>query len=178
MARNATSKMKIVLELEIDPQDEKTLSLAAGESSLASYLKACAEAYFHEFANGGLLLSGQEVDSISKTAKVEVSSSEQVVDLVEKSQKTQRGQKTVQISIDPALTESFQQMADFKGMTQDEFIQDCWSYIHANGWLYQMMPDVSWVPLGPKEISEIKKSTKAEVVTSKDVVDFVRKATA
>jgi hypothetical protein len=178
MARNATSKIKIAVEFELDPEDHEVLSGAAPAGGFAGFLKSCIEAYLHEYSNGGLMLSGPEVAQLSKAAKSEISSSTDIIKLIDQAGKSSRGLRTFQITLDPSLVDSFQQNADFKGMSVDELIQECWSHIHANGWLYQMMPDVFWVPLNEKTVGEIKKATKAETVTSDAVLEMLRKAAA
>lgn len=178
MARNVSTKSKIALEFELENQDQETLSNAAGVDGLIPFLRSCAEAYFHEYSQGGLLLAGSDVAAISRAAEKDVTSSEDVIQLVEKGQKKSRGQSTFQVSIDPSLVDSFKQNADFMGCSVDEYIQSIWNHVMANGWLTQVMPDVFWVPLNGKDLKDIKKATKAEIVTSQDVVDAVRKVAA
>lgn len=178
MARNVSTKSKIALELELENQDQETLSAAAGDSGLIPYVKACVEAYLREYANGGLLLSGQEVSRVSKIAKADVTSSEDVIGLIEKAKRSDRGNSTFQITLDPSLVDSFRQNAEFKGVTVDDLLQECWNHIHANGWLYQMNPDVLWIPLGGKELAEIKKISPEASATSRDIIELLRKAAA
>lgn len=179
MAKNTTvNKTKVALEFELDQQDHDVLAKAAGDSGLLPFLKSCAEAYFHEYSNGGLMLSGNEVSVINKASDKPVTSSEEVVNLVEKSQKTSKGNKKFEVTLDPALIESFQGVADFLGLSIEEFVNSCWAEIHANGWLYQMQPDVRWVPFSAKEVAKIKQSAKTDVLTSADILEVVRKANA
>ena len=56
-------------------------------------------------------------------------------------------------------------------LTLDELVYDCWNHIHANGWLYQMLPDVHWVALNAESYKYIKNKTKAEFVTSRQVAE-------
>lgn len=178
MARNIPTKSKIALELELADQDQEVLSTASGESGLVPFVKSCVEAYLHEYANGGLLLTGQEVARIGKAGKADVSKSDDVVSLVEKAQRSNKGLRTFQITLDPSLIDSFQQNADFKGVSVDELLQECWNHIHANGWLYQMQPDVLWIPLSGKELAKIKETAPEAAVTSRDVIELLRKASA
>lgn len=174
MARNATSnKSKVVLEFDLNSQDQEVLTSAAGSAGLAAYLKACAEAYFHEYAQGGLLLTGNDMNRLKKAAGKDVESSDEILDLVEKSKGLKKGQNTYEITIDPALVDSFRHYAEANDWTIDEFLQSCWNHVHANGWLYTMLPDVYWVPLSVSEVNSIKTDGP---VTSDEVLTLLRKA--
>lgn len=175
MARNV-SKSKVVIEFDLNGEDQEVLESAAGKKGLAPFLKAYAEAYFHEVAQGGLLLTSADMISLKKASGKDIQSSEEILELVEKGKKLSKGNHTFEITLDPALVDSFRQNADFMGITVDEFLQDCWSHIHANGWLYQVMPDVNWVPLNSSDVKAIKEATNTEIVTSSDIVEMVRKA--
>lgn len=176
MAKN--SKNKIVLELELSEQDYVTLKENSPEGDISNFVKTCSEAYLHEYSQGGLMLSADEVNRINKHAEKAVSNSSDIVNLAEKAGKTKSGSKTFTVTLDPALVDSFKAQAAFQGITVDEFIQQCWSFIHANGWLYQMNPDVTWIPLSDQDVKYIKTKVTADVVTSKEVLEVVRKAAA
>jgi len=178
MARNANTKTKIAIEFELDSRDQDVLSQAAPESGLVQFLRSCIEAYLHEYSNGGLMLSGEEVARITKAANKEILSSEDVIDAIEKAKSLSRGFKTFQITLDPSLVDSMQSLANFRNMTIDEFLQDCWGEIHANGWLGAMNPDVKWIPFSEKDAQEIRTSAKVDIITSADVMGVLRKAAA
>ena len=175
MARNTPTKVKIALELEVDQQDYDTLA-SGSPGDLMKFLKANVGSYLHEYANGGLTLSGEEVDRIKKASKKGVESSEDIVNAVEKSKKQKGGQNVYEIELDPTLVASFEQNAQFLGVTLQEFIQMNWSHIHANGWLYQMQPDVFWIPFSVKDVQALKQTD--EPVSSVDVMALLRKAAA
>lgn len=176
MAKN--NKNKIVLELELNEQDFVTLKENAPEGDISAFVKDCSEQYLHEYSQGGLMLSADEVVRINKHAEKPVQNSADLVNLAEKAGKTKGGGKTFTVTLDPALVDSFKSQALFQGITVDDFIQQCWSHIIANGWLYQMSPDVTWIPFSEQDIKFIKTKTTTDVVTSKEVLEVARKATA
>lgn len=178
MARNTPTKVKVALELEIDQQDYDTLA-SGSPGDLMKFLKANVGSYLHEYANGGLTVSGEEVERIKKAAQKSIETSDDIVTAVEKSKKRKGGQNLFEIELDPTLVASFEQNAQFLGVTMDEFIQMNWSHIHANGWLYQMLPDVRWVPFNVEDVKKIQALKGDESpVSSADIVSLLSKKAA
>ena len=176
MARNTPTKVKIALELEVDQQDYDTLA-SGSPGDLMKFLKANVSSYLHEYANGGLTLSGEEVDRIKKTANMAVESSDDIVTAVEKAKRRKTGNTVIELELDPAIEESFKTSSQVMGLTSDEFVRMIWGQIHANEWLTSMQPDTYWVPLTLGEMKAIQ-AKDGSIVTSADVVKAVRKVEA
>ena len=176
MARNTPTKVKIALELEVDQQDYDTLA-SGSPGDLMKFLKANVGSYLHEYANGGLTISGEEVDRIKKATKKSVETSDDIVNAVEKSKKLKGGQNVFEEELDPSLVGSFEHIAEFLGVTLEQFITMCWSEIHANAWLYQMQPNVRWVPFDLEDMKRLQDAKGSDTpFSSADVLKILTKA--
>ena len=170
------AKNRIAIEIELEDADQNTFSKAAGATGLGAFLKSCVESYLHEYATGGLLLTGPEIGRINKITGKPVQASSDIIDSIEKSAKQHKGQRVFQLEIDPALLETFKGYAEFQGVSLDEFVNQCWGEILANGWLYQMNTEITWVPFSPENIKYIKKAAgQDEGINSATVMKVLRK---
>lgn len=171
----AKNKNKVALEFELSEQDTKTLEEVAGKGNLTTFLKEWIEKALAVYANGGLTLEGNDLSQISKACGKSISTSEELIKAVEGANKLNKGQRVFQFVLDPALLESFSGYAEFNGTSLDVFMQDCWGQILANGWLYQMAPDVVWLALSRQLADEVKAASKDEVVTSDSIKKVLKK---
>lgn len=171
----AKLRNKVALEFELDSTDQKTLEDASGTGNLTAFLREAIEKYLHVYANGGLVIDSNDLAQISKSYGKAVSSSDDLIKAVEGANKLNKGQRIFPFILDPALLESFSGYAAFNGTSLDAFMQDCWGTILANGWLYQMAPDVTWVPLSKDLVDSLRALTKDESVNSDTVRKVMKK---
>jgi len=151
-------KVQIHLSLEIDPTDYEKMSNAAAKSKIPvpDFLNRAISGYISGRANGGLMLSGNDIDRIKKTTGSSISTPGDVVSLAEKGVDMKDGKRGFYVEIDPSLLAHADEMSKSMGITIQEFVDQCWSFILANGWLHEVNPDAHWIPFSIAHVRKIK----------------------
>ena len=178
MAKNPSGKAVLALGLELDQRDLSTLTEAfKADGNPTETIKTCVENYLHEYANGGFVLTAEDVATMGKTLGKKVGDSKDIITALEDSAGNKKGSKVFKLEVDPALIGSFEDAAKMRGVTVEDYVTECWNYIHANGWMFNMNPDVAWVPFGGQDAEYLKSSTGSPVLTSTGVVNLLKKRT-
>ena len=158
MAKSAeAANVDLNLIFSIPKEAYKVFESVSGES-VEEYLSKCVANYLSAYANGGLMLSEEDVQTISESLGDEGTSSSDVVSAI-------TGQKLLaseeegefRIKIDPALVVNIKDSANVIGVTIDQWLNNCWGHIMANGWLYGISGDIRWIPFNLERIKEIEK---------------------
>jgi len=158
MAKSAKStNVQVNLSLSIPKEDYEVFESVAQES-VEEYLNTCVSNYLSAYAKGGLMLSEHDIEEIGAAIGEEVASSSDIVNAIRHGSVPEDDENTLKISIDPSLNANIQESADVLGITKDQWVQNCWGHILANGWLYGISGDVRWIPFNVNKIIEIEKA--------------------
>jgi hypothetical protein len=173
MAKSTKStNVQVNLELSIPQSDYAVFEEVAAPQPVEDYVKACVTNYLSAYANGGLMLSAEDLTEIGEASGNEVTSSSDIVEAV----KSGAGKSTAnsfQISVDPSLTVNIEDSAKFLGITPEQWVYNCWSHILANGWLYEVSNDVTWIPFSKDQCEVIRKAAGKDCKSSADFMDAV-----
>lgn len=159
MAKNTKSaNVKLNLEVEISSAANEVFEDVA-PGAVKEYLTTCVENYLSAYANGGLMLSEADLEQIGQAIGEAVSSSSDIVNAVQgrkpDSDKNQNG--VFEVRVDPSLVSNIQASADVLGISMQQWLENCWGHIIANGWLYGISGDIRWIPFELSKIVEAEK---------------------
>lgn len=174
MAKNQ-DKLQLQLNIELDQADHSVFGVNAGKGGLQAFLKGCIETYLHQYANGGVMISPEEVGLINKSLPTPISSSEDIVSALKPKGRVQSGASTVPVVLDPTIMTPLMDAATFRGISVDDLIAECWGHILANGWLLDMSTDCRWVPFSRTDVEKIKKITGLDDVISTSIMKALEK---
>ena len=154
----ANEKIQIHLSIDVESVDYEKMSNAATRSKLpvSEFLNKAVSGYISGRANGGLMLSGVDIDRIKKTTGSDVSSPGDIVALAEKGVDMKDGKKGFYVDIDPSLLSHAEELSSSMGISVQEFVDQCWSFILANGWLHEINPDAHWIPFSVSHVRKLK----------------------
>jgi len=172
MAKNAKSKdVKINIELSIPQEVFDTFNAASGEN-VNEYITSCVSEHLLAYADGGLMLSGEDVAAIGEIIGDDVTSSSDVVRAVSAETSSNADETGVyKIYVDPSLVANVKTSADFIGVTIEQWMNTCWGHIMANGWLYGISGDIRWIPFDQKKIMDIEKEYGKPLNSSTSICD-------
>ena len=158
MAKNTKStNVKLNLDVEISSAANEVFEEVA-PGAVKEYLTTCVENYLSAYANGGLMLSEDDLEEIGQAIGETVTSSADIVNAVQNGSTDSQDQEGVfKVQVDPSLVSNIQASADVLGITMEQWLQNCWGHILANGWLYGISGDIRWVPFNLPKILEIEK---------------------
>ena len=158
MAKSAKStNVQVNLSLSIPKEDHEVFESVAQES-VEEYLNTCVANYLSAYAKGGLMLSEDDIEEIGAVIGEEVTSSDDIVNAIRHGSVPEDDESTLKISIDPSLNANIKESADVLGITKEQWVQNCWGHILANGWLYGISGDIRWIPFELNKIIEIEKT--------------------
>lgn len=159
MAKNTKApSVELELNLSISKEDFEVFS-SVSDSQVNEYVSNCVLNYLSAYAKGGLMLSGDDVRDISVALGEDVSSSRDIVNAIKNPPVDQsESSGDFRIKVDPSLVDNIKGSADVLGITVEQWMNNCWGHIIANGWLYGISADIRWVPFPLGRIKEIEKA--------------------
>ncbi len=166
------TNVQVNLELSIPIKDYEVFEEVAPDS-VPEYLNTCVANYLSAYADGGLMLSGKDIQDMSDALGGDVTSSADIVNAVRNSVPEEDGQACYKVVIDPSLKPSIEEMADFQGVSVDQWMTNCWSHIITNGWLYGISGEIRWIPFTNSQMKEISDAIGKRVESSSDIVYLV-----
>jgi len=135
----ANTNKTIQLEFQLNQSDyDKIVSAAGGDSVVA--FRGLGEFFYHNYANGGLMLRPNDLARMSKSVGRPVRTAVEVTELVEKGASVKDGKNVFPLSLDPSALAVFEDTAKTMGWTMEQLFQDCVDQIVDQGWLYSMAP--------------------------------------
>lgn len=171
MAKSAKStNVQVNLSLSIPKEDHEVFESVAQES-VEEYLNTCVANYLSAYAKGGLMLSEDDIEEIGAVIGEEVTSSDDIVNAIRHGSVPEDDESTLKISIDPSLNANIKESADVLGITKEQWVQNCWGHILANGWLYGISGDIRWIPFELNKIVEIEKAYGKPLTSSSNICE-------
>ena len=146
----ANTNKTIQLEFQLNCADyDKIVSAAGGDAVVA--FKGLAEFFYHNYANGGLMLRPNDLARMSKSVNRPVRTAVEVTELVEKGASVKDGKNIFPLTLDPSALSVFEDTAKTMGWTMEELFQDCVNQIVDQGWLYTMAPGNLMLQISPSD---------------------------
>ena len=167
---------EIHLKLLVDSADYEVMEKAASDRKLETlnFLQKAINNYITSRAGGGLMLTVNDLDRIRKTTGAVINVPADVVTAAEKGVGMKDGKKGFTVDIDPSLLSHATEMAGSMGITVQEFVEQCWSFVLANGWLHEINPEAHWIPFSPSHIRRLKDAV-GENINSDTIVAGLKK---
>jgi predicted HicB family RNase H-like nuclease len=178
MAKSTKStNIQIPLELSIPQADHEVLEEAASKESISvqEYIHACVSKYLSAYANGGLMLSAEDLVAIGETSGQEITSSSDIVDAI-LSRAEDHSPNSFTISVDPSVMANVEESARVIGVSIEQWVHNCWGHILANGWLYAISADTTWIPLSKDQCAKVRSVIGRDCTSSNDVMDAIAAA--
>lgn len=172
MAKSAKA-INVNLNLSVSiPQEAYDVFEDVSGGSVEEYVSKCVSGYLLAYANGGLMLSEDDVKAIGEALGDEVSSSADIVfAITNKAPATNEEGGEFLVKMDPSLAINAKSSADVLGITVSQWLQNCWGHIIANGWLYGISGDIRWIPFDLNRIKEIEKAYAKPLDSSSSICD-------
>jgi hypothetical protein len=173
MAKSTKStNVQMNLELSIPQDDYAVFQEVAESQSVDEYVKACVTNYLSAYANGGLMLSVEDLEEISEVSGNEITSSSDIVDAV-KNTSANNEENCFNIHVDSSLMSNVEESARIIGISVEQWVYNCWGHILANGWLYGISADTTWIPLNKEQCKEIREIIGRDCTSSSDIMEAI-----
>lgn len=166
------TNVQVNLELSIPIKDYEVFEEVAPDS-VTEYLNTCVANYLSAYADGGLMLSGKDIQDMSEALGEDVASSTDIVNAVKNSVPDEEDECSYKVVIDPSLKPNIEDSARFQGVTVDHWLTNCWSHIITNGWLYGISGDIRWVSFTNAQLKEISDAVGKRLESSADIVNAI-----
>lgn len=174
MAKSAkATNVNLNLSVSI-PQEAYDVFKVVSGGPVEEYVSKCVSSYLLAYASGGLMLSEDDVKAISEALGEEVgSSADIVIAITDKAPAVNEEQGEFLVKMDPSLAVNVKSSADVLGITVDQWLQNCWGHIMANGWLYGISGDIRWIPFDLNQIKEIEKAYGKSLDSSSSICNVL-----
>jgi hypothetical protein len=166
------TNVQVNLELSIPIKDYEVFE-AVDPDNVQAYLNTCVANYLSAYADGGLMLSGDDIQAMSEALGEDVTSSSDIVNAVINSVSEEDSDSVFKVVIDPSLKPNIEDSARVQGVTVDHWLTNCWSHIITNGWLYGVSGDIRWVPFTNQQLKLISEAAGKKLESSSDIVAAV-----
>ena len=104
------------------------------------WLATRARLWFEGFANGGIMLSPDQIKSIEKIIGKPIANGNDVVNAAGASQNIQDGSRTFLLTLDPTWVQPLKDRAAEMGRTPEDLVNDMFSIGFENNWAYSLEP--------------------------------------
>lgn len=146
----------IQMEFTINANDYQRIVDSDQEKNPVEVFKKLAEFFFHNYANGGLLMKPQDVSRVAKSTGSPVNGPEDIIKAIELSKQNEDGQFTFKFSLDPTIVEQYRSYADYQGITIRQFMEDNFQQVIFNGWLYEVDQNNKMVAFTPSDYNTLR----------------------
>lgn len=130
----------IPLTLVLREETAKQFQDSLKDVPFTDWLATRARLWFENYANGGVMLSPDQVKKIEETVEKPVSNGSDVVNAVGASRNIQDGSHTFLLTLDPTWVQPLKDRAAEMGRTPEELIDDMFSIGMENNWAYSLDP--------------------------------------
>lgn len=173
MAKSTKStNVQVNLELSIPQADYAVFEEVAEPQPVEEYVKGCVSNYLSAYANGGLMLSADDLADIGQVCGSDITSSSDIVEAV-KSGAGKHTENSFQVSVDPSLMANVEESARVLGISVEQWVYNCWGHILANGWLYGISADTTWVALNKSQCETVRAIIGRDCTSSTDVMEAI-----
>jgi hypothetical protein len=128
----------IPLTLVLREETAKQFQDSLKDVPFTDWLATRARLWFENYANGGVMLSPDQVKKIEETVEKPVSNGSDVVNAVGASRNIQDGSHTFLLTLDPTWVQPLKDRAAEMGRTPEELIDDMFSIGMENNWAYSL----------------------------------------
>lgn len=173
MAKNKATNIELALNLSIPKEDLDVFESVSGDDGVGAYIANCVTNYLLAYAKGGLMLSPEDVREISDATGDEVASSADIVRAATRKAESSDSGDGLRVHIDPALVQNIQDSASVVGISVEDWLNNCWGHIIANGWLYEISANIRWIPFPIGRIRELEKAYGKPLDSSSSICDVL-----
>lgn len=131
-------KLSIPANLEL--REESVAKLSGAGVSPALAITSRANQALETLADGGLLLTSDQVSIVEQNFGKPIRNTQDVVRASEPRAGRKNGQLAIEVTLDPAYEEPLQRRAEATGLTIDEQLREVYHIAFANNWLYSLDP--------------------------------------
>lgn len=172
---NKNETMNLALEVGIKRGDYETIcSHIKDKQSVNQTIAALVNKFLTQYSQGGILLSSNDVDYLSKITGEEINDPAQIAEYIETATKRKGGSHTIEVSLDPAYWPVLEARGLEAGMTTDEVASDCVNLCFDSGWLYDPLPGRLVIGLTEKQRAEFVQITGKQNLVAEDVLSLIR----
>lgn len=164
------NKKSIVITFELSPSDYKKSMTQLGNDGLVSAV----EKLISNYINGGIVLSPGEVARIGRIMRKNVENSEEIVKKVEESSGQKDGMNVLKVPLDPAIVDSFTDIAACYGSKPEDFIVEAVNQVLAAGWIYGLSRSEYNLVISNSDKEYLEKLLDKRGITGTDVVGLIR----
>jgi hypothetical protein len=163
-----------VIEAPVSERTREFFETAAGRSK---NLTAAAADALREVANGGVLLTRKDISEIEQSTGVKLRTAAQVRRNIERTSKTKDGKMSLTWNPDPVYNAQLKEMAEMRGSTVYDILQDCMDWVIGEGWPFDLNPEPVDLKVTPHQASYLRSLMDIEDDTplrGADIIGFLR----
>jgi hypothetical protein len=168
------ANITIPLQLTLPDAVFKSLQkLAGGKEDPTAEIKGWASWCLKSLAFGGMMLTGEQIQTIEKTTGEAVKNQDDILRKLQAGVAREDGQHTVKVSLDPALYPHLEETAQVQGRTPDELLTEIVNYAVTQGWMYEWSPSGGTVMFSDAGMQRLKQHLDKRIVTEADILNLI-----
>lgn len=170
-----SKKEEVIINTQIRVTEDayEKLRSISGREDPSTHISSWCRWFLESHANGGLMLTAQDVHTIEENSDVVVRNAKSIVDAVLMSASREDGQFTVKFQIEPAFHETIQQNAEDRGMTVEDLLREMTNFMVISGMYYNWLPDGMTIPISDIERAQLESLIGKKSFTAQDVIKAI-----
>jgi len=166
-------------EIRLKPEHAADIvNRVAGDLTETQKVGLVATQYLTDIAEGGLLLTNEELHRIAESTGVEATCGEDLLTVIAEGSGREEGKLKVPIIIDPAYESAYEEVAQSQGRTIQEILQETVDVVMDREWVYELIPSnrPEQVLMSPAVKRELEEILGEKFSTGMDLAGLVKKA--
>ena len=170
-----TVQLDVPLVVRLREATVSKLTEKCGGSSPVPAMESAATQFFDHMANGGFVLSPQEIDTIEKHYGKPINSTRDIIKATEAKAGLEDGLPTFKFSVDPGYLPPLEQRAREMGTTVEDLMRMVVEQAFYQQWIYGVVARGIQVTFSPEEAEFFRAQTGKQGFTAEDIAVAFRK---